>query len=337
MIIDFRLIIPIVVSFLITFFITPFWIRKAKDIGLVWKDMNKYSDKRVAGSGGIMVLVGFLIGVLIFVGYRIFIINNSEHLIQILSLLLVVLMASGIGFVDDLLGWQKGGLSRRSRILLVAISAIPLMVINAGVQQISLFGVELNIGIIYALILIPIGIVGATTTFNFLAGFNGLEAGLGIITIAGLSIVSFFTGNSWLTVIGLCMCASLIGFLVYNKFPAKIFPGDVMTYGIGSIIGVMAILGNFEKITVFFFIPYIIEVILKSRGKLLKYSFGKPNADGSLSLQHSKLYGLTHVSIYLLNKIGIKSNEKNVVYFIWAFQALVIIIAFLIFREGIFG
>ena len=181
-------------------------------------------------------------------------------------------MASGIGFVDDLLGWQKGGLSRRSRILLVAISAIPLMVINAGVQQISLFGVELNIGIIYALILIPIGIVGATTTFNFLAGFNGLEAGLGIITIAGLSIVSFFTGNSWLTVIGLCMCASLIGFLVYNKFPAKIFPGDVMTYGIGSIIGVMAILGNFEKITVFFFIPYIIEVILKSRGKLLKYS-----------------------------------------------------------------
>src|SRR3989344_4022267 len=136
MIIDFRLIIPIVVSFLITFFITPFWIRKAKDIGLVWKDMNKYSDKRVAGSGGIMVLVGFLIGVLIFVGYRIFIINNSEHLIQILSLLLVVLMASGIGLVDDLLGWQTGGLSRRTRIWVVAISAIPLRVIKAVVQQI---------------------------------------------------------------------------------------------------------------------------------------------------------------------------------------------------------
>ena len=64
------------------------------------------------------------------------------------------------------------------------------------------------------------------------------------------------------------MVGALIGFYIYNKFPAKVFPGDILTYSVGALIAGMAILGNFEKIAVFVFIPYIIETILKSRGKL---------------------------------------------------------------------
>ena len=77
--------------------------------------------------------------------------------------------------------------------------------------------------------------------------------------------------------------------------------------GTGKFLKAFLEKGNFEKIALFFFIPFIIEVILKSRGKLIKSSFGKPEKDGSLSLAYEKLYGLTHVSIYLLKKIGIKS------------------------------
>ena len=335
--IDLILLIPILASFLIVLFLTPFWIRKARDIGLMWPDMNKHEKKTVAGSGGIIAMLGFLIGGLLFVAYRVFIIGSSEYLVEILSLLLVVLMASGIGLIDDLLGWQKGGLSRRSRMLLVAISAIPLMAINAGQNTFAIFGTQFSIGWIYALIFIPIGLVGATTTFNFLAGFNGLEAGLGFLMIGSLSIVSFFTGQAWLATIGACMCAALLAFLLFNKVPAKVFPGDVITYAIGALIAAMAILGNFEKIAVFFFIPYIIEVILKSRGKLVKSSFGKPMKDGTLDLLHDKIYGLTHASIALLKKLGIRSTEKNVVWTIWIFQILIIIIGFVLFREGIFG
>lgn len=331
------LIIPILASFLIVLFLMPIWIRKAKQIGLIWNDMNKLKKEQVAGSGGIVVLCSFILSVFIFVAYRTFYFADTSHLIEIISLVSVVLLAAGIGLIDDLFGWQHGGLSRRSRLIMIAISAIPLMAINAGKHTMSLpFLGIIDFGLLYPLLLIPIGIVGATTTFNFLAGMNGLEAGQGAIILSALSLVSFLTGSSWLALINLCMAIALLAFLIYNFAPAKVFPGDVLTYSVGSLIAISAILGNFEKIAVFFFIPYILETVLKSRGGLVKSSFGKPQKDGSLDLLHNKIYGLTHLSIYLMKKAGIKATEKRVVYSIWIFQILIIAIGFIIFRQGIF-
>jgi len=80
-------------------------------------------------------------------------------------------------------------------------------------------------------------------------------------------------------------------FYIFNKYPAKVFPGDVLTYSVGAIIAITAILGNIEKIAVFFFIPYIIEVVLKSRGRLKKASFAEVQEDGSLKNRYNKFYG----------------------------------------------
>ena len=83
--------------------------------------------------------------------------------------------------------------------------------INAGTSEVGLpFLGMVELGILYPLIIIPIGIAGATTTYNFLAGFNGLEARQGIIILTALSIVSYFTGNSWLALVGMCMVFSLL-------------------------------------------------------------------------------------------------------------------------------
>ena len=334
---DLLLLIPVIVSFFIVFLLMPVWIKKAKQIGLLWKDMNKPQKDKAAGSGGLIVLGGFVISVFIFVAYRTFYLNDSSYLTQIISLVAVVLLAAGVGLVDDLLGWQHGGLSRRSRLIMIAISAIPLMAINAGKHAVSLpFIGATDLGLLYPLLLIPLGIIGTTTTFNFLAGFNGLEAGQGAIILSALSLVAFLTRSPWLAVISLCMVAALIAFLFYNFVPAKVFPGDVLTYPVGSLIAITAILGNFEKIAVFFFIPYILETILKSRGKLAKSSFGKPQKNGSIELLYDKIYGLTHLSIWLMKKAGIKPTEKRVVYSIWIFQIIVVLIGFIVFREGIF-
>lgn len=331
------LLIPLLAGFFITLFLMPFWIRKAKQINLLWDDMNKVKSEKVAGSGGLIVILGFIIGTFLFIAYRIFYLHTYDDLIEIFSALTVILLVAGIGLVDDLFGWQRGGLSIRSRLVLVLFAAIPLIAINAGKSALSLpFLGNIDIGIFYPLILIPLGIVGATTTFNFLAGFNGLEAGQGILLLSALSIVAYFTGNSWLSVIALCMVASLLAFLLFNFTPARVFPGDVLTYAVGALIAIMAILGNFERIAVFFFLPVIIEVFLKGRGGFVKQSFGKPNNDGTLDLKYNKIYGLTHLSIFLLKKWNIKSTERNVVYLIWAFQLLVIMIGFIIFRGSIF-
>jgi len=341
---DFILGLSVLISFFLSILVLPKWIKKTKEINFVWKDMNKFQDKDseikwVSGSGGIVVCFSFIIGVLSYIAIRTFIMQTQENLIEILALLTTVFIALLVGFIDDIFGWERKGLSMKIRILLVLIAAIPLMVINAGVSFIDIpFMGIVDVGILYALILIPLGVVGASTTYNFLAGFNGLEAGQGIIVLSFLSMVAYLTGSSWLAVIGFCMVASLLGFYYFNKFPAKVFPGDVMTYPIGALIAGMAILGNFEKIAVFVFIPYIFEVILKLRGSLNKHSFGKPLEDGSLDLPYSKIYGLEHFSIYFMKKFMKKKKvyEKDVTYFIFSMQILICLITIFVFRGVLF-
>ena len=325
------LLLTVFASFFCTFLIMPFWIRKAKQIGLVWEDMNKYKNKKnVAGSGGVVVVLGAMIGIFLYIALQIFFFKSTDGvLIGIFAILSSMFLITGVGLIDDLFGWKKGGLSKRSKIILILFSAVPLMVINAG--ESSMMGIEF--GLLYPLVIIPIGILCATISFNTLAGFNGLEAGQGILILGALSFVTYLTGNAWLSVIGGCMIAALFAFYIFNFNPAKVFPGDVMTLSVGALAACIAILGNIEKIAVFFFIPYILETMLKLRGGLKIQSFGKPNKDGSLEMPHKRVYGLEHLSIKILKKIkpSKKVYENDVVWLIHLFQLGIIVLGFVLF------
>lgn len=333
------LFLTVLISIALTAIMLPKWIKKARQTGLVWEDMNKYNHpKNVAASGGIIVAMAFVLSVLGYIAIRTFVINDSNGItVKVFALLSVVLILAIVGLVDDLLGWKRGGLSWRFRIFLAFAASIPLIVINAGEQSINLPFIGFTpLGLIYPLILVPLGIAGATTTYNFLAGFNGLESGQGIIILSFLSFIAYATGSSWLSLIGLCMTGSLIVFYFYNKSPAKVFPGDILTWSVGALIACMAILGNFEKIALFIFIPYILETILKVRGKLKKQSFAIPNKDNSLEMPYEKIYGLTHLSLWILKKLKKKVYEKDVVYFIFSFEIIICLLALILFWPSIF-
>ena len=334
------LFLGILVSLIATALVLPYWIKKCKQTGLLWEDMNKYKfPLKVGASGGLVVIFSFILGLLTYVAIRTFLFKElGDVSLQIFSLISVILILALVGLTDDLLGWKHGGLSARFRVFLALVASIPLIVINVGghIIGLPLIG-QVNLGWIYPLILIPIAIAGTTTTYNFLAGFNGLEAGQGIIILSFLSFIAYVTGSSWLSIVGLTMVASLLVFYVYNRYPAKVFPGDILTYAIGALIGIMAILGNFEKIAIFIFIPYIIETALKAgRGKLKKRSFGIPNKDGSLKMPYEKVYGITHFAILILSKFKKKVYEKEVVYFIFAFQIIICLISLIVFKSYLF-
>lgn len=331
------LILPILVSFLVCFLMMPSWIRRARKAGLEGKDMNKYNGPKVAEAGGVIVITGFMIGVLIYVALRTFYFKETGDLVRIFALLCSVIIISFIGMIDDILGW-KIGLSKKIRLVLVLFGAIPLIVINAGHPTIAIpFLGEISLGWIYSLVFIPLMVVGTSTTFNFLAGFNGLEAGQGIIVLSFMSLVSYLTGSSWLAVIGMIMVSSLVAFYYYNRVPASIFPGDVLTYPVGAMIGIMAILGNFEKIALVMFIPYFIEVILKCRGGLKKESFAIAQKDGTIKRPYNKIYGSTHLAIAILSRVKNNVKEENVVYLIFLFQIIVCLLSLIIFRGVLFG
>ena len=316
--------------FIITWLTIPYWIRNAKTIGLVGKDIHKTYEKLVPEMGGIIVLLGFIIGIILYIAMRVFVLEANTNVVAILAILSGILLAGIIGIIDDILGW-KMGLRQWQKPLLTLLVAAPIMAVNAGTRVMSLpfFG-QVDLGIIYPLILIPAFILVGTNGFNMLAGYNGLEAGQGIIILSTIAYFSYFTNSPWLAVVALCMVFALLGFLIYNRFPARIFPGDTLTYTVGALAATIAIFANLEKAFLILFIPYIIEFFLKLRGKFKKESFAQVKEDGTLVPRHEKIYGLENLTVKILNKLKVRTTERKVVYSIHSFQLFCVILTFIL-------
>ncbi len=183
----------------------------------------------------------------------------------------------------------------------------------------------LDTGLLYPLLLIPIGMIGASNAYNMLAGYNGLEAGMGIVILSTLGLIAYSTGNTVVVVIAVTTISALIAFLYFNKYPAKVFPGDTLTYPIGAIVAIVAIVGNMEFPAFMIFSLYYIEFLLKARGKLRPEWTAKLLDDGSLAVR-DKVYSVPHIAILLLRKIKGSAYEKEVVLVVLLFQAVIALV-----------
>ena len=308
-----------IISFFVVYLITPQVIRYMRKIKLVVKDMNKENKPDVPIAGGLAVMSGVFIGIMVYVFIRTFFYNDSSSLLFIFAAGVSILIISLVGFIDDLLVEKSEGkyvgFKQWQKPLLTAAAAIPLMVVKAGNAVITLpfFG-TVNLGLMYALVLIPLGVIGAANMVNLLAGFNGLETGLGIISIGMLGLYSYFYGTTISTVIALVTFASLVGFYFYTKCPSKILPGDSLTYLVGASMASIAILGNIEKAALIVSIPFFIEFLLKLRSKFKADSYGY-YLDGKVKSKYKKIYSIPHI----FTRTG-RFTEKQVVYFIFLIE-----------------
>ncbi len=295
---DYLLLTSLIVSFLTTYLMMPYWIRAAKKTGLVGKDVNKFDKPAVAEFGGVVIVAGFMAGIITYIGLSTFYFKNATNLIFILAAVSTILGITIVGMLDDLLGWKKG-LSQWQKPLLTLPVALPMMVVNAGesVMTLPIIG-AVDFGIVYPLIIIPAGIAGAANGFNMLAGYNGLEAGMGVIILGVLGLVAWQSGVSWVAVFSLCMVFALLAFLQYNWYPARVFPGDTATYSIGAVIASVAILGDMEKIAIGLFALYFIEFFIKAGTKFRGECFSTPGPDNVLSCP-GRSESLTHFIIKL--------------------------------------
>jgi len=318
-------------SFICTFIMTKKWIPIAHRVGLVGADMNKPTKPRVAEMGGIPLLGGVLGGILSYVGINTFVLGQSSINMALFAMTSTVLTIAFVGLIDDLLGW-KIGLKQWQKPLLTIPAALPMMVANLGRSAVSLpFIGDVNLGIFYPFLVVPVGIVGASNGFNMLAGYNGLEAGMGIIIIGTMSIVTYLTGSGWVAMVGIATVASLLAFIYFNWYPAKIFPGNAFTYMVGAIMACMAILGNVEKLGLLLFIPYYMDFILGSRGRMKVEAFGKVNDDWTLDKPAPKICDVAHLAIVVIKKIKGKVYEMDVTLSILLFEVIISIIGLKIY------
>ncbi|MDD5331733.1 MAG: hypothetical protein PHE43_02845 [Candidatus Nanoarchaeia archaeon] len=310
------------IAFLIVIIFTPFLIRYLRRIGLVVKDMNKENTPLVPLSGGLAVAAGTLGGLMLFIFLRKFffpgdsgIILDLQDLMILFASMFSIFIVTFIGFVDDLFirkdHESSAGLKQWQKPILTLAAAVPLMIIGAGqtIMALPLIG-RVDVGMLYPLLFIPLGFIGASNMVNMLAGFNGMEAGLGIIAIGSLGLFAFVNHSYLAALIALMVFVSLIGFFIFNKYPAKILPGDSLTYMIGATLAVVAIVGDIEKAAIIVSIPFFIEFLLKLRAKFNTKSYGY-YLNGKVKSYYDKIYSLPHI----FTRTG-RFTEKQVTLFV---------------------
>lgn len=151
-------------------------------------------------------------------------------------------------------------------------------------------------------------IFGVTTVINFTDGMDGLAGGLSAISAGTLFVVALAKGQSESAIMAMLLVGVSLGYLKYNKPPAKVFMGDAGATFLGFMLGVIALDGAFKQATVLsLFIPILalgvpifdnLFVIIKRMRE------GKPIYMADATQAH-----------YRLLKMGLK--PKQVVWFLW--------------------
>lgn len=324
------------VSFATVFLIVPYFMQFLRAGGIVGMDLHKKNKPKLPTSGGTPVALGVLAGLLVYIGLTTFLVGVSENMTNLLAVLSSILIVMFVGFLDDLnvrarAVITKEGLDIRigfpqwAKPLLTLPAAIPLMIVNAGetMMSIPLIGM-IDFGLWYPLVLIPIGVIGASNMVNLLGGFNGSESGTGMVYLLGLGAFAFMNGNM-AAVIFLTSFAAVAGFIKYNWYPAKFLPGDSLTYLLGAIVASGVIVGNMEKIGIIVMIPFIIEFFLKLRSKFRTSCLGRLRDDGKLDPPYGKkIYSWTHLIMNIR-----KFTESQVTMILILIQIVFTIIPFL--------
>jgi UDP-N-acetylglucosamine--dolichyl-phosphate N-acetylglucosaminephosphotransferase len=325
-------------SFLISYITVPYFNRFMLSAGITGRDIMKRGTQIVADMGGPGVISGFLMGVFFFIGAEIFFPPRLPGIVYILASLNTILIITLIGVFDTLTAlikkregtgifeqYKKVGIPRWLYYFIPVPAAVPLMAVNAGVSKMSIpFVGTVELGLIYPLVLIPVAVLCCCNATNFLAGFNGLEAGMGSVLLFSVGIYAYIRGQSNSAMIAICFGTALLAFLRYNWYPAKVFPGD-LNYTIGAVFVSATVIGNMEKFAILCFIPYILEAFLKAASRFEAESYGILQDDGTLKPRDKKIRGLTH----LVMSLG-SFTEPQVTLILIGFEAVVCAISFMV-------
>jgi UDP-N-acetylglucosamine--dolichyl-phosphate N-acetylglucosaminephosphotransferase len=316
------LVIILLISFLASFVLFPAMIIRLKKAGIVGKNMHSAIQEEVPEMGGLVIVVGFGAGIFTVIAVKTFFnIFPSVDLISILVALSTILIVVLIGIFDDLVSMPQ-----QIKAFMPLFAALPLIVIKEGSTFVRVpFWGNVNFGLLYTLVIIPLEVTIAANAVNMLAGFNGLEVGMGIIAMGSLAIIAYLLGKITVLVILLAALGALLATLYYNWYPAKILVGDVGTLSIGAIIAAAVIMGNFEIAGAILLIPYIIDFLIKAKNHF-PYSFGEYK-DGKLYCPEGGPVGLGQLIMKACGGI----SERNLVLVLIGIEAVLGVVAILIY------
>ena len=257
--------------------------------------------------GGLMFIIPVL-----FITLAMFIFGRFKFSYNFFIVLFTFVSYALIGFIDDLLiilRHNNKGLSVNMKFFLqLIVSAFFFYLFMKGDNEpllwIHSLGIKCDIGFLYGVLILFI-LVATSNAVNITDGLDGLATGLSIISFICVSIITWNTG--WLegyreiALFGFVLVGCLIGFLMFNSNPAKIFMGDTGSLCLGGTLASICILTRHELLLIFIGIVFVFETITC----LLQVGYYK--------ITHKRLFPITPIH----HTFERYYSEKDVVHIFW--------------------
>lgn len=248
-----RYILSFILAFSIVYFSVPILVKLSHKYSFTDKPTKRKQHRgEIPLCGGIAMFIGF------FVVY--FTVNTYSLDIEKTWIFFGSLLILLIGLVDDFYKTRGKEFPIYPRLIIQLLAAI--LVFNSGVAfrgfNNPFSGEYIQLSYAVQFILTVTWIFGVTTVINWSDGMDGLAGGLTLIssiTFAGAAII---LNQSESIIMSLGVSGVTLGFLMYNKYPAKIFMGDSGANFLGFILSIIALDGAFKQATLMsLFIPIL--------------------------------------------------------------------------------
>lgn len=321
----FSLLIGFLISIVVGIIILPILRKKhCKQFLSEYLEERHKSKKSTPTMGGLIFIISTLIVTFLFL---IFDKMNFSY-----NLFIVIFTFIGyflIGFIDDLLIIVKGnnkGLSENSKLFFQTIIALCFFYFfivsgNEPLLWIHALNLKLDIGFLYGLFILFV-LIASSNAVNITDGLDGLAGGLSFIAFITFGIITYYTG--WLdgykeiAMFSFILSGSILGFLIFNVNPAKIFMGDTGSLTLGATLGTIAILTRHEILLIIIGIVFVIET-LTCLIQRYYYKLTKKRLFPMTPIHHTfELKGWNERDIVkLFWVIGLLASLVSLIYGIW--------------------
>jgi UDP-N-acetylglucosamine--dolichyl-phosphate N-acetylglucosaminephosphotransferase len=255
----FLLFLIFIIGFTSVYFSVPVLIKLFTKRGILGIDIHKKERPLIPEMGGLAIIFG------LFFQFITVLLIIPEKFLLFLNFFSVILIAGLIGAIDDL-----KPLNAKVKPFLTTFACIPLLILGSYIPSIVfpiIGGTRLTR--VYP-ILIPLVMSVTSNAVNMMDPFNGVMAGTCSIATIAIMVSALIMGKGDALFLSLSLFSVLIAFFYYNRYPSKVFSGDVGSLSVGAALGSIAILGQVEIIMVIAFMPQIMNAFygLSSVGRL---------------------------------------------------------------------
>ena len=213
--------------------------------------------------GGISFIVSIVISLIIAM------ILDSGNIQYYILFIYTTISFSIIGYIDDMLIVVKkknDGLAPRKKLMLQILFSVIFYIlvtfIYKDINYIHIPGLDYNLNISYLyLIFLVFWQTGFSNAVNLTDGLDGLATSVTIITTSTFALLAYKENNFPVLVFCLTIVGALLGFLLFNKNPAKIFMGDTGSLALGGILAAISVILHKEVAFLFIGLVYILETL----------------------------------------------------------------------------